>query len=59
MHTVKVSYLSEEELTKYRTGAKCDLENRPNAKRDWKWRSEQGWNANNSKKKRIDPYGRY
>lgn len=43
---VKVSYLSEEELMKVRIGAKCDLENRHEARqsrrrKDWKWRSEK------------------
>ncbi|MEK5171802.1 hypothetical protein NST63_00910 [Heyndrickxia sp. FSL W8-0496] len=38
---VETSILSKEELEKARTGAKCDLENRPR-KVDWKWRSRKG-----------------
>ncbi|GIN38479.1 hypothetical protein [Heyndrickxia oleronia] len=36
---VETNILSKEELEKVRTGAKCDLENRPG---DWKWRSKKG-----------------
>ncbi|MCM3456579.1 hypothetical protein M3685_22010 [Heyndrickxia oleronia] len=38
---VETRILSKEELEKVRTGAKCDLENRPR-KKDWKWRSKEG-----------------
>lgn len=37
---VTTSKLSEEELLKYRIGAKCDIEDRP---KDWRWRSKNGW----------------
>lgn len=45
----RVSYLSSEELMKYRIGAKCDLVNRHKKGRDWKWRSEKGWESNTNK----------
>ncbi len=38
---VETRILSKEELEKVRTGAKCDLVNRPKSK-DWKWRSKNG-----------------
>ncbi len=38
---VRVSYLSPEELMKYRIGSKCDLIYRHKKGRDWKWRSEK------------------
>lgn len=37
---VETRILSKEELEKVRTGAKCDLANRPKNK-DWKWRTEK------------------
>jgi len=38
---VETRTLSKEELEKVRTGAKCDLENRPT---DWKWRGKKAAN---------------
>ena len=38
---VETRILSKEELEKVRTGAKCDLANRP---KDWKWRSKRAAN---------------
>lgn len=42
---VKVSYLSPEELMKYRIGAKCDLENNPNSRRNWNWNSKKDFES--------------
>lgn len=52
MSEVIVRHMSEEELLKARIGAKCDLENRPVAKRgkdSWKWRSEAATAASSRK----------
>lgn len=56
---VKVSYLSQDELLQYRIGSKCDLKDKPNAKRDWKWRSDKGLREYKEKRRGADPYGRH